>query len=119
MFPHCNTGHPSTPALYGIISQHLETLEEKFAVYFPSASTEDFDWVRDPFKLSLVNENSSRHEQEQLFDIYGNYDLKMKFKDLSLDSFWLTVAKEYPAIADRGTVFYNLQLTFVSSAFHT
>ena len=95
MFPHCT----STPALNGIISQHLETLEEKFAVYFPSASTEAFDWVRDPF--NIVNENSPWHEQEQLFDIQGNYDLKMKFKELSLDSFWLTVAREYPAIADR------------------
>ena len=79
------------------ISQHLETLEEKFAVYFPSTSTTDHDWVREPF--SYMNENSPMHEQEQLLEIKGSLGWRTRFKELNLDSFWLTVAEQHPAIA--------------------
>ena len=81
-----------------VCTQHLETLEEKFATYFPSTSTTDFDWVRDPFNHDM-NEDSPLHEQDELLQVRGEFGWKTKFKDLNLDSFWLSVAEQYPAIA--------------------
>ena len=101
MFPLCYAGHTNTPELCTVISQHLETLAEKFAHYFPSLSTTDFDWVRAPFNPFSAYANSPLQEQEQLLDIREDGGLKLLFLELSLDRFWLAVAKEYPAIADR------------------
>ena len=97
-FP-CSSGYKNNPDLCGLISEHLETLEEKFAFYFPPPlPIDDYTWVCNPMKRK--NENSPMLEQAQLVDIQSDYRFERKFDQLSLDRFWLTVGKEYPAITD-------------------
>ena len=60
----------NTSALCELIKKHLKTLEEKISFYFPSANTNSFDWVRDPYR-SLVDKvtNLTLQEQEQIIEL--------------------------------------------------
>ena len=92
----------NTSALCELIKKHLKTLEEKISFYFPSANTNSFDWVRDPYR-SVVDKdtNLTLQEQEQLIELKEDCTLKLLHAALQLDSFWLTAAKEYPIVANK------------------
>ncbi|KAK3795282.1 hypothetical protein RRG08_055844 [Elysia crispata] len=78
------------------IVKHLKSLEEKMSFYFPSASTECLDWVRDPFSSALaVGKDITFKEQEELTE------LRQAFADLPLDIFWWAAAKESPMLANK------------------
>ncbi|XP_057203009.1 SCAN domain-containing protein 3-like [Triplophysa rosa] len=117
MFPLAQTGHSDNfAALCEVICKHLSTLEEKFSFYFPLTSPEAFDWVRDPFSSSAMdNANGlSLQQQEQLTEMRQDRGLKITFSDLPLDSFWLTAAKEYPVIADSAiSVLLSFSTTYL------
>ena len=91
----------NTSALCELIKKHLKTLEEKISFYFPSANTNSFDWVRDPYR-SLVDKvtNLTLQEQEQIIELKEDCTLKLLHADLQLDSFWLTATK-YPIVANK------------------
>ncbi|XP_021941809.1 zinc finger BED domain-containing protein 5-like isoform X2 [Zootermopsis nevadensis] len=81
-----------------LIETHLEELLIKIENYFPSLSTQVYDWVRDPYSESSAHpENLTLREEEELCGLQSDRTLKMRFTDLSLDKFWISV-KEYPAI---------------------
>ena len=48
-----------------IVFQHLTTLEEKFNFYFPSLKTDEYDWVRNPFRESSSNTGLLLCEEEE------------------------------------------------------
>ncbi|KAL7874293.1 hypothetical protein SRHO_G00052630 [Serrasalmus rhombeus] len=92
----------NTAALCEVIGKHLKILEEKLSFYFPSTFTESLDWVRDPYSSAAVfGKDMTLQEQEELTELRQDRSLKLSFADLSLDSFWLTAAKEFPILANR------------------
>jgi hypothetical protein len=55
--------------------------------------------VRDPFsETSAQTENLTLREEEELCELQSDRTLKMRFADLPLDKFWISVKEEYPAI---------------------
>jgi hypothetical protein len=55
--------------------------------------------VRDPFSESSVQpENLTLREEEELCEPQSDRTLKMKFTDLPIDKFWISVKEEYPAM---------------------
>ena len=86
--------------LYGLIQEHLATLVEKIDHYFPSLSTEKFDWVRDPFANSSCS-GLTLDEEEEMACISSDRTLKMKHGSMPLDSFWIYNQKQYPRISSR------------------
>ena len=103
MFPLTNKWQEfDTAALCEVVVKHLKILEEKMSFYFPSASTECLDWVRQPFSsASAVEKDMNLQEQEELTELRQDRGLKLSFADLPLDSFWLTAAKEFPMLANK------------------
>jgi hypothetical protein len=72
-----------------------------------------YDWGRDPFSESSAQpENLTLREEEELCELQANCTLKMRFTDLPLDGFWISVKEEYPAM-HRKTV--NILLQFSTS----
>ena len=96
-----------------LIQKHLEELQIKIEHYFPSLSIQEFDWVRDPFsECSTHPNNLNLREEEKLCVLQSDHTLKMRFTDLSLDKFWISVKKEFPAIHRKAI---NILLQFSNS----
>ena len=81
------------------ILDHLTSLQGRIDHYFPTLSIEDYDWVRDPFLEILSREGIFTLREEELTDIRHDRTLKLKYRDSSLDSFWVSIENEYPSIA--------------------
>jgi hypothetical protein len=53
-----------------LIENYLEELQNKIEQYFPSLSTQVYDWVRDPFsKSSAQPKNLTSREEEELCEL--------------------------------------------------
>jgi hypothetical protein len=95
--------------ILSLIGNHLEELQNKIKHYFPSLSTEVYDWVRNPHSESSAQpENLALREEEELRELQSDRALKMRLTDLSLDKLWISVKEEYPAI-HRKEVYILLQ----------
>jgi hypothetical protein len=63
------------------------------------------NWIRNPsdestiFSLQRLNTEGAG----KLIEISSGYELKQRFKSLSLNNFWLNVSKEYPLLTGKAT----------------
>ncbi len=64
-----------------LITSHLESLLEKLQKYFPSLSSDMYNWMRNPFTEFSVNTESllSLQEEEELSELQCDRTLEMKF----------------------------------------
>jgi hypothetical protein len=86
-----------------LISDHLGVLHQKIGHYFPSLSTEKYDWVRNPF-ISASSDQLTIVEEEELSDISNDRSLKLKHGSSSLNTFWIEIAQEHPNIAKKAII---------------
>jgi hypothetical protein len=75
-----------------VIEEHLNALQQKFSDYFEKG-VEDFNRVRDLF--GVLATFLPLKAQEELMDLKADRALELKFCDLSLDTYWLSVNEEY------------------------
>ena len=70
------------------IETHLEKLWIRIEHYFPSPSTQVYDWVSDSYSESSGHpENLALKEEEELCELQSDHTLKMRFTDLSVYEF--------------------------------
>ena len=68
--------------------------------YFPP-TTDDIDWVRNPFIITNKPASLKAEEYEILIDLISDSQLKQKFDDIPLNNFWCNLMEEYPSLAKR------------------
>lgn len=75
-------------------------LKDKMTKYFPSINVEDYDWVRNPFSIS-VNEviGSTFAEENNLISLKNDRTLKLKFKEMTVNKFWIYAQAAFPEIS--------------------
>ena len=69
--------------------------------------------MRDPYSESCGHpENLTLKEEEELYELQCDSTLKIRFTDLSLDKFWISVKEEYPTSHRKAL---NILLQFLTS----
>jgi hypothetical protein len=74
-----------------LIISYMESLTENLDQYFPSFSSEMYDWVRNPFVEFSPNSQNllCLQKEKQLAELQCNQTLKIKFNEMSPDVFWI------------------------------
>ena len=95
-------GNVNIASLSETIQKHLNILKEKLFFYFPSASLDCYDWVREPYSSEAeVDTTLTLQEQEELIELRQDHGLRLQFSDLPLESFWLKTSNEFSNLACR------------------
>ncbi|VVC45160.1 Hypothetical protein CINCED_3A002606 [Cinara cedri] len=83
-----------------LIRESIVLLNDKMTKYFPGINAEDYDWVRNPFGVS-VNEviGLTFAEEDNLISLKNDRTLKLKFKEMTLNTFWIYAQAEFPEIS--------------------
>lgn len=99
--------------IISVITEHLSLLQEKIVSYFPSLNIEKYDWIRNPFCEGDTSSNEfSLQEAEDFISLSSDRTLKIKFKEVGLENFWIFVQEEYPALSKKAI---NILLLFSTS----
>ncbi|XP_025200617.1 zinc finger BED domain-containing protein 5-like [Melanaphis sacchari] len=99
MFPLFTSQENSNPEVLGAIRSHLQALQMSLKYYFPDLNVKQYDWVRNPF-TSLVQTDDCELQQEAV-ELKNDRTLQLKFKEMSLNSFWVSLHSEYPRLSTK------------------
>ncbi|KAF2355624.1 hypothetical protein FHG87_013620 [Trinorchestia longiramus] len=91
-----------TKEMIPIVVEHLTALEENIDHFFPSLNTEKYDWVRNLFVDISSNIGFKLREEEELATISSGRSLKIKYSKVDIDTIWISIQKEFPALAEKG-----------------
>ena len=80
---------------------HLKSLQDKIEKYFPTVSTKNYKWVRNPFLLLDTHCILNLKEEEELIDIRNDGSIKLLHREMPLDEFWIKIQNEYPNIGEK------------------
>ncbi|XP_025415466.1 zinc finger BED domain-containing protein 5-like [Sipha flava] len=99
MFPYFTGQKNSNPEVLGTIRSHLQALQISLKYYFPDLNVKQYHWVRNPF-TSLVQTDDCELQQEAV-GLKNDHTLQLKFKEVSLNSFWVSLHREYPRLSTK------------------
>lgn len=105
----CSSNKEITSEIMYTLTHLLSALQH----YFPTLASNEYGWVSHPF-VNYETTNLITEEEEQLIDIKNDAFLQSRFAEKSLDEFWISVNKLYPAISLKAI---KLILPFASSWF--
>ena len=86
------------------IIKHLKSLLDKIEKCFPTVSTENYKWVRNPFLPMDIHCILNLKEEEELIDIRIDGNIKLLHREMPLDEFWIKIQNEYPNIGEKALV---------------
>ena len=81
------------------VMKHLKSLQDKIEKYFPTVSTENYKWVRNPF-LPLDTHCILNLKKEELIDIRNDGNIKLLLREMPQDKFWINIQNEYLNIGE-------------------
>ena len=102
MFP-VYSEHSNSKKKSDLISRLLQTLDERCINYSPAETFAGFDWVRDPWNSCALESAADLplQAQEQLAEMREDRTLRITFQDMALDTFWISLEKEYPILSSN------------------
>ena len=85
-----------------LAKEHLTLIQQKYDKYFFAINTEQYDWIRNPFS---ANAEMSMKElplriRENLSEVKSDRTLRLKFSEVQLDAFWISIRDDYKLISD-------------------
>jgi len=78
-----------------IILTHLDNLGKQFTHYFPDGPLPQHDWIRNPFDFKGSISHLPTGVQEQFQHLTSDRSLQIKFNNMPLTDFWLSLESEY------------------------
>lgn len=104
MFPHTASRNVDS-RMRSLIRDSLELLEKNINKYFPNIEVGNFDWVRDPFNISLSSlVGFELEEKEQFCELKNDRTLLLKLQELNINKFWIHVSAEYPQLSKKALI---------------
>ncbi|KAL4103483.1 hypothetical protein QTP88_018859 [Uroleucon formosanum] len=86
--------------LVSLISESIMLLKDKMTKYFPSVNVDDYDWVRNPFSVSVNEVIGLRFsEEDNLISLKNDRTLNLKFNEMTVNKFWIYAQAEFPEIS--------------------
>ncbi|XP_008182149.1 protein FAM200A-like [Acyrthosiphon pisum] len=82
-----------------IISLHLNQRSIALNSYFPKDIRDDFQWIENPFTVSIEELNFNTLLETQIIDLSCDKTYEHKFKNETLVDFWCAVYNEYPELS--------------------
>ncbi|XP_060864342.1 protein FAM200A-like [Metopolophium dirhodum] len=82
-----------------IISLHLNQISIALNSYFPKDICDDFQWIENPFTVSIEELNFNTLLETQIIDHSCDKTYEHKFKNETLVDFWCAVYNEYPELS--------------------
>ena len=86
------------------IIEYLLTLKEKINFYFPSLNTVQYDWIRNLYLESIIKYSLTLTKEEKLAAVSTDRGLMIQYKELSLESFWISIKTEYVSISKKALI---------------
>ncbi|XP_008184476.1 protein FAM200A-like [Acyrthosiphon pisum] len=68
-------------------------------IYFPKDIRDDFQWIENPFTVSIEELNFNTLLETQIIDLSCDKTYEHKFKNETLVDFWCAVYNEYPELS--------------------
>ena len=87
------------------VIKHLKSLQDKIEKYFPTLSTENYKWVRNPF-LPLDTHCILNLKEEELIGIRNDFNIKLLHKEMPLNEFWIKFKMNALTLEKRHWLFY-------------
>ncbi|KAE9531607.1 hypothetical protein AGLY_010813 [Aphis glycines] len=100
MFPSLPVTEESSEIMT-FIMEHLTALKESIDKYFPNLDISEYDWINDSFDKNICLTEFSFEEEEELAEIQNNRILLLKYKNVSLNEFWIQVEKIHGEIGKK------------------
>lgn len=76
-------------------------MEANFNPRFEKFPEKKLGWIRNPFSINLNEMDSelSLNIKEKLIELSTNENLRIIFKENSIDKFWIIIKSEYPELS--------------------
>ncbi len=98
MFPPFSNEENPNPDLSQAIKNHLQSLQTVCASYFPDLDTTRHDWICNPFS-NTTWQNLDFKLQNAAIELRNDRTLQLKFNDVLVTSFWISLHEEYPKVS--------------------
>ena len=104
---------PSCPLLqffYGFdVTKHMALLHQKYDHYFFAINSYQYDWIRNSSSVDaeISTQKLSLAIKENFLELRNDRTLRLKFRDITVDEFWIAVGKEYRQISEKALKFFS------------
>ncbi|KAL4152999.1 hypothetical protein QTP88_000832 [Uroleucon formosanum] len=110
MFPLFTGQENSNSEVLEVIRSHLQALQMSLKYYFPDLNVKQYDWVRNPFTSTMQTDDCGL--QQEAVELTNDRTLQLKFKEVLLNSFWVSLHSEYPRLSTKA---FEVLLQFSTS----
>ena len=78
--------------MLNIAKEHLTLIQQKYDKYFFAINTEQYEWMRNSFSADAeMSKELPLRIRENFFEVRSDRTLKLKFSEVQLDMFWISI----------------------------